>query len=68
MRNLGWVGVRYVLTVVSDLAAGLWHEATDRVQQRGLAGTVRPDDRYDMVGVDRRLNVGQRPQTTKGNA
>ena len=43
-------------------------KAVDDIQQRGLAGAVRPDDREDLVPPDRQTDPGERLDAAKGKA
>ncbi|ACM30700.1 hypothetical protein Arad_9712 [Rhizobium rhizogenes K84] len=43
-------------------------DAADDVDQRALAGAVRPDDRTDLAGLDRQIDVNESHNTAKRQA
>ena len=54
-----------ILAVEHDTTAGRLVQAADAVEERGLAGAVRPDQRADLALLDREGEVGERDDSAE---
>src|SRR5579872_3773584 len=60
--EIGGRRVRDVAAFEEDSAAGRRRETGEQVEQRRLAGTVRPDDRMDALAFERKRNAVDRTE------
>src|SRR4029077_10101527 len=51
-RDLRWSGAGYVVTLKDDRARVRPIEPADHVEERGLARTIRPNDRHQLAAAD----------------
>src|SRR3989449_10023024 len=66
--DVGRLEVRPVLAVENDPSLVRMVEATDRVEQRGLAGAVGTDDGQDLAVTDPQAHLVQRHERAKADA
>src|SRR3989442_638900 len=66
--DVGRLEVRPVLAVEDDPSLVRMVEATDRVEQRRLAGAVGTDDRQDLAATDPQAHLVQRHERAEADA